>query len=390
MFTAAACAVISNPRLRSISIASAVSQTFQGDMVQEQLMGTFLRAALEETGAQHGLLLLWRSGERRIVAEATRRDQAIDIRQRDETVTESRLAASVIDYVQRTRTFVVLDDDASRARFALDPYLRQHTGSILCMPLLHHGRLVGMLLLESDSASGVFTPARIAVLKPVAALAASALENSRLYSDLKQRESKLRRLVDANIMGIYIVDIRGPILEANDAYLHMLGYERADFVAGRMRWTDLTPPEWHAADAERVKRVKKVGSLQPFEKEFFRKDGVRVPVVLGVARFMVPRNQAAVFALDMSEVKRKEAMALESRTINQIGIARKLHDGLLQNFQGMMYRFQAARNLMPRHPDEALRSLNEAIDEGEMALHESRNAIQGLRSESIAKRISRS
>jgi signal transduction histidine kinase len=67
--------------------------------------------------------------------------------------------------------------------------------------------------------------------------------------------------------------------------------------------------------------------------------------------------------------------------IEDTRIARKLHDALLQNFQAMMFRFQAARNLMMRHPDEALRSLNDAINEGEKALDESRDAIQDLGSE---------
>jgi signal transduction histidine kinase len=85
-----------------------------------------------------------------------------------------------------------------------------------------------------------------------------------------------------------------------------------------------------------------------------------------------------VFALDMSKQKQAEAIALETRSIKQSRIARKMHDDLLQNFQGMMFQFQAVRNLMTRHPDEAMLSLNEAIKEGQMALDESRNAIQGL------------
>jgi len=69
---------------------------------------------------------------------------------------------------------------------------------------------------------------------------------------------------------------------------------------------------------------------------------------------------------------------LETRTIEQMRVARKMHDDLLQNFQGMMFQFQAARNLMTRHPDQALLSLNEAIREGQTALDQSRNAIQDL------------
>jgi PAS domain S-box-containing protein len=349
-------------------------------MVQEKLIATLLRAALEETGAQRGLLILSRSGQHRVVAEALRRSRRIEVRLRDEVANESLLPASVLHYVLDTRESVVIDDAPTRARFAADPYVHKlNAQSILCLPLLNRAKLAGELLLESDSASGIFTPTRIRTLKLVASMAASALENSRLYADLREREAKMRRLVDANIIGIYIVDIRGPILESNDAYLHMLGYQRADLVSGRLRWTDLTPPEWHDADKRRVERVQRIGRLQPFEKEFFRKDGTRVPVLMGVARFKRPQSQAVVFALDISKQKRAEAIALQACTIKQSRIARKMHDDQLQNFQGMMFRFQAARNLMTRHPDEALLSLNEAIKEGQTALDESRNAIQDLR-----------
>jgi PAS domain S-box-containing protein len=354
-------------------------------MVQEQLIDTLLRAAIEETGAQRGLLILSRSGEHRVAAEALRRSRRIVVRLRDEVADESVLPTSVLHYVLDTRESVVIDDAPTRTRFAADRHVRQFNAqSILCLPLLNQGKLnraklVGVLLLESDSASGVFTPARIRTLKLVASLAASALENSRLYGDLREREAKIRRLVDANIIGIYIVDIRGPILESNDAYLRMVGYQRADLVSGRLRWTELTPPEWHDADKQRVERVKRIGHLQPFEKEFFRKDGTRLPVLMGVARFKQPRTEAVVFALDMSKRKQADAIAMQARTIKQSRIARKMHDDLLQNFQGMMFRFQAARNLMTRHPDEALLSLNEAVKEGQTALDESRNAIQDLR-----------
>jgi PAS domain S-box-containing protein len=355
------------------------------EMVQEKLIDTLLRAALEETGAQRGLLVLSRSGEHRVAAEALRRSKKIVVRLRDELADESLLPASVLHYVLDTRESVVIDDAPTRARFAADPYVhRLNAQSILCLPLVNQGKLnraklVGALLLETESASGIFTPTRIRTLKLVASLAASALENSRLYGDLREREAKMRRLVDANIIGIYIVDIRGPVLESNDAYLRMLGYQRADLVSGRLRWTDLTPPEWRAADKQRVERVKRIGRLQPFEKEFFCKDGTRLPVLMGVARFKQPRTEAVVFALDMSKQKQAEALALQARTIKQSRIARKMHDDMLQNFQGMMFRFQAARNLMTRHPDEARLLLNEAIKEGQTALDESRDAIQDLR-----------
>ena len=345
--------------------------------MQDTSISTLLRVALEETGAQHGSLLLSHSGEHRIAAEATRRNGSVVVVLRDTNVDESHLPESVLHYVLRTRETVIINDDTSRVTLGVRVPEHQ-TVSLLCMPLHYRAKLVGVLLLESKNASDAFTPRRVKILKLVASLTASTLEHSRLYKDLREREAKLRRLVDASIIGIYIVDIRGPILESNNAYLRMLGYQRADLVSNRLRWTDLTPPEWRDADKQRVERVRRDGHLQPFEKEFFRKDGTRVPVLMGVARFKNPRTQAVVFALDISRQKRAEAIALESRKIEHTRIARQTHHALLQNLQGLIFRFQAARNSMTRHPEEALRALNDAIHDGEKALDNSRYSIQHL------------
>jgi PAS domain S-box-containing protein len=134
----------------------------------------------------------------------------------------------------------------------------------------------------------------------------AALEKERLYAGLKTRDAKIQRLVEANIIGIFVIDFGGQILQANDAFLRMVGYERDDLLSGRMSWTDLTPAEWHDADAQRLETLNKTGSLQPFEKEYFRKDGTRVPVLVGVARFEEEGNQAVVFALDLTVHKKAE------------------------------------------------------------------------------------
>ncbi|OWK26509.1 hypothetical protein AJ87_05295 [Rhizobium yanglingense] len=104
--------------------------------------------------------------------------------------------------------------------------------------MLNQGQLTGVLYLENNLAPRVFAPARIAVLKLLASQAAISLENTRLYRDLAEREAKIRRLVKANIIGIVIWDIEGRILEANDAFLRMVGYDRDDLASGRLCWTD--------------------------------------------------------------------------------------------------------------------------------------------------------
>ena len=195
--------------------------------------------------------------------------------------------------------------------FAADPYIRERQArSILCLPLITQTKLIGALYLENNLAPRVFAPAQLAVLKLLASQAAIALENARLYRDLEQREAKIRRLVEANIIGIYLWEIEGRILEANDTFLRMVGCDREDLVSGRVRWTDLTPPEWY--DARPVEQVKATGSMPPFEKEYFRKDGSRVPVLIGSAAFDEQRDQGVAFVLDLTERKRAEAEARES------------------------------------------------------------------------------
>src|SRR5580704_5567046 len=106
-------------------------------------------------------------------------------------------------------------------------------------------------------------------------------ERKRAEEARRQSEAKIRRLVDANIIGIFIWDLDGRIIEANDAFLRMVGYDHEDIVSGRMRWTELTPPEWRDPDVRRwLPELKMTGSLQPFEKEYFRKDGSCVPVLI--------------------------------------------------------------------------------------------------------------
>src|SRR5262249_4088980 len=147
-------------------------------------------------------------------------------------------------------------------------------------------------------------PARATVLKVLASQAAISLENARLYRDVAEREARIRRLVDANIIGIVISDVEGQIREANDAFLRIVGYDREDLVSQRVRWTDMTPPEWRGRDQqELVPELKRTGSLQPFEKEFFRKDGSRVPVLIGVANFEDGGDQGVAFVLDLTERK---------------------------------------------------------------------------------------
>ncbi|GLR84122.1 AAA family ATPase [Bradyrhizobium iriomotense] len=283
-----------------------VSQALSGEMVLEKLIDKLMRAALKHAGAERGLLIVPRGDELQIQADAIASGENVTVHLRDGFYSTAALPESLVRYGMRTHEMVILDDASSQQAFS-DPYLLQgHVRSILSLPLINQGKLTAILYLENNLTPNVFTPDRVALLKVLASQAAISLENSRLYHDLADRERKIRHLVDANIIGIIIADRERRILEANDAFLRMLGYSREDLVLGRSL-TDLTPPEWREADERIWAEMISTGIAQPFEKEYFRKDGSRVPVLVGAATmFKDGGNEGLAFVLDLTERKRAE------------------------------------------------------------------------------------
>jgi PAS domain S-box-containing protein len=181
------------------------------------------------------------------------------------------------------------------------------------VPLLKQSKLIGVLYLENNLASRVFTPSRISVLKLLASQAAISLENARLYNDLQEREARIRRLVDSNIVGIVFWDVQGRIIDANQAFLDIVGYAQEDLVSGRLRWTELTPAEWRDADEQIIAELKAVRTLQPREKEYFRKDGSRVPVLVARALFEWKPDEGVSFVVDITERAEERLRASEQR-----------------------------------------------------------------------------
>jgi PAS domain S-box-containing protein len=291
-----------------------VSQAVSGEIVLEKLIDTLMRTAIEHAGAQRGLLIAPHDGTQVVEAEGITSAISITVRVRQDAVSATELPTSVLHYVARTLESVILDDATVRNAFSADEYIRHNrVRSMLCLPLIKQSKLIGVLYLENNLAPRIFTPARSAVLKLIASQAAISLENTRLYRELGARESRIRRLVDANIIGIFIWSIASGIVEANDAFLRMIGYDRDDLLSGRIRWNELTPPEWLERDVPRwVSDLKWTGRVEPFEKDFYRKDGSRVPTLIGCAAFEDNDSQGVAFVLDQTGRKQAEAEARES------------------------------------------------------------------------------
>jgi PAS domain S-box-containing protein len=296
------------------------AQAVSGEIVLGKLIETLLRIAVEHAGAGRGLLILFEGDEPQIAAEATTGRGQVEVTLRQTAVSPADLPESMLQTVIRTRQSVILDDALAQDPFSADEYICQkHARSILCLPLVKQAKLIGALYLENNLASHVFTPARISVLELLASQAAISLENARLYNDLREREARIRRLVDSNIVGIVIWDFQGRIIEANQAFLDIVGYAREDLAA--LRWTELTPAEWRDVDDQAFAEMKATGTVQPREKEYFRKDGTRVPVLVARAIFEWNRDEGVAFVLDLTERKHIEG-ALRDAQANLAHVVR--------------------------------------------------------------------
>ena len=230
--------------------------------------------------------------------------------------------------VMKTGRPLLVSDALENEAWKSNPHVKLGMISYLGVPIgWPDGRIFGTICVR-DNKRNKYSETYLKLLLHFRDILQADLKSlARLHGELEEREAKIRRLVDANIIGIFVWDVEGRILEANDAFLRLIGYDREDVVAGRLRWTELTPPEWLDRDERRwLAELKVTGSLQPFEKEYFRKDGSRVPVLIGAATFEEDGNQGVSFVLDLTErkcaeerLRRSESYLAEAQRLSHTG-----------------------------------------------------------------------
>jgi PAS domain S-box-containing protein len=205
---------------------------------------------------------------------------------------------------------------------------------------------------------------------------------------LAEREAKIRRLVEANIIGIMIWNVDGGIVEANDALLRIVGYEREDLLSGRLRWTELTPAEWREADARALAEVISTGTVKPYEKEYIRKDDSRVPVLVGAAMIERGGKEGVAFVLDLTERKRAEealrkmqAELAHANRVTMMGqLAASISHEIKQPISANATHAQASLfwlSAQPPNLEEARRALEHVLEDAKRA-SEVLNRIHGL------------
>jgi len=176
------------------------AQAISGEIVLEQLLQKLMKIVIENASAQTGHLLLQKNDE--LVIEATGSVESNEVTvlpqplDTDVNVANgpSHLPHTVLNYVKRTHLHLVIADAESDSRFANDPYvIHKKPKSILCTPILNQGRFIGILYLENNLTTDAFTPHRIEMMQILCTQAAIALENSRLYEDMKQEIAERKR-----------------------------------------------------------------------------------------------------------------------------------------------------------------------------------------------------
>lgn len=139
-----------------------------------------------------------------------------------------------------------------------------------------------------------------------ASLTCEIIERGRMQDALLEREARIRRLIESNIIGIFFWSSSGYITEANDAFLQITGYEHEDLLSQQVSWRKMTPVEYSAADEHALAELHATGTCTPFEKEFISKDGRRIPILIGAAFFDGSHQTGVGFVLDLSARKQAE------------------------------------------------------------------------------------
>jgi len=190
----------------------------------------------------------------------------------------------------------------------------------LVVPILQDKGLWGVLIAHHCAAPREWQPLEVELLKQLTTQVGIAIKQSELYQKvgnellerqraeegLRQSEALFRGVFESNLIGILFWNNAGKIEDANETFCRMIGYSREELQAQKVYYQDITPPEYHQLDTETFEVVQKTGYCSPIEKEYIRKDGKRLPILLGGAYLPGSRDRGVSFVLDISEQKKLE------------------------------------------------------------------------------------
>jgi transcriptional regulator with GAF, ATPase, and Fis domain len=207
------------PSLDVFSVIKA-AHALAGEIVLEELLRKLMQIALENAGAGRAFFLQEKEGRLVVEAEGKVGSEAVSVLASAPLESTPDVSRAVVQYVRKTGESVVIGDAATDQRFASDPYIRSgRPKSILCLPVVHQGKVGGILYLENDLTTEAFTADRIQVLDVLSSQAAISLENARLYREKTQEVERRTRAEEDLRAALTEVESLKNRLEAENVYL---------------------------------------------------------------------------------------------------------------------------------------------------------------------------
>ncbi|MEP6523778.1 GAF domain-containing protein [Microcoleus vaginatus DQ-U2] len=207
-----------------ITTVMKASQAISGEIMLDKLLSSLMKILMESAGAQRGYLILSTQGKVLIEAAGTINSQQVTVLQSIPVEHCQELSEPIVNYVARTQESVVLDDAVRSGQFTNDPYIQKHQPkSILCVPLINQSQIVSIVYLENNLTAGAFTPERVELLKVLSGQAAISLQNSKLYTEVRESENRLTQFLEAIPVGVTVLDASGKPYYINRAAIQLLG-----------------------------------------------------------------------------------------------------------------------------------------------------------------------
>ncbi|MEG4859279.1 adenylate/guanylate cyclase domain-containing protein [Microcoleus sp. K1-B6] len=199
-------------------------QAISGEILLDKLLSSLMKILIENAGAQKGYLIWFSQGTLLIDAEGTINSEQVTVLQSIPVENCQELSSAIVNYVARTQESVVLDDAVREGQFTNDPYIQKHQPkSILCVPLINQSQIVSIVYLENNLTAGAFTPERVELLKVLSGQAAISIQNSKLYTEVRESENRLAQFLEAIPVGVSVLDASGKPYYSNRVAIQLLG-----------------------------------------------------------------------------------------------------------------------------------------------------------------------